>query len=72
MTTLLAKAFAEAMKLSPEEQDAFARWMLDELEDEARWSRSFAESLDILEQLADEALDELRAGKTKRLIGCGG
>lgn len=72
MTTLLAKAFAEAVKLSPEDQDAFARWMLDELEDEARWSNSFAKSLDVLERLGNEALEELHAGKTKRLIGCGG
>jgi hypothetical protein len=67
MTTLLAKAFAEAEKLPPDEQDAFARWMLEELQEEERWSNSFANSLDILEQMADEALEEYRAGKTEIL-----
>ena len=67
MTQLLEKAFAEAAKLPPEEQDAFARWLLEELEDERRWQKSFAESADFLEQLADEALADHRAGKTEEI-----
>ncbi|MBI1259906.1 MAG: hypothetical protein GC204_20760 [Chloroflexi bacterium] len=67
MTQLLDKAIAEITKLPPEEQEAFLNWMLAELEDERRWQKSFAQSADLLEQLADEALAEHRAGKTEPL-----
>lgn len=67
MTQLLEKAFDEAAKLSPPEQDALARWILDELAAERRWAALLAESQDVLEQLADEALAEYRAGKTEPL-----
>jgi hypothetical protein len=67
MTQLLEKAFAEASKLSVEEQDAFARWMLEELEDEQRWQKSFVQSANLLERMADEALADLDAGRTEEL-----
>jgi hypothetical protein len=60
MTTLLANAFEEASKLPESDQDALAKWLLDELHSEKRWAASFAESEDILEKLADEALEEKR------------
>lgn len=65
MTQLLEKAFSEAAKLPAEEQDALANWLLEEIESERQWRTAFDNSLDILEQLADEALKEHRAGKTK-------
>ena len=46
----------------PYELDA-AR-ILEELEAEHRWDEAFAQSTDLLDQLADEALAEHRAGKT--------
>lgn len=64
MTKLLEKAFSKASQLSPEDQDAFADWMLQELESEQKWSESFAKSQDTLEKLANEALAEHRAGET--------
>ena len=67
MTELLEKAFNEAAKLPAEEQDKFAQWILDELESEARWDQAFAESQDMLAQLADEALAEFRRGETEEL-----
>jgi urease gamma subunit len=67
MTKLLERAFKEAGKLSQEEQDKLARVLLDELASERRWDELFARSQDILEQLADEALEEHRAGRTKEL-----
>ncbi len=67
MTTLLETAFAEAAKLSPQDQDEFAAWLLEELKSENRWRNAFAQSADILTELADEALHEYRAGKTKPL-----
>jgi hypothetical protein len=67
MTTLLAKAFEQATQLPDVEQNALAKWLLDELQSEKRWSEAFAESEDVLERLADEALAEKRRGKTTPL-----
>jgi hypothetical protein len=65
--TKLEHAFLEAAKLSPSEQDALADLILQELASESRWSEAFGRSQDKLEQLADEALNEHRAGKTHPL-----
>lgn len=67
MTSLLDKAFAEASKLSPEEQDALAQWILEELTSEQRWEETFEHSQDALAKLAEEALNEYRAGRTQPL-----
>ena len=67
MTQLLEEAIAKMRKLPTEEQDTFARWMIEELEDDQRWQKAFDESADVLERLADEALAEHRAGKTEEL-----
>jgi hypothetical protein len=67
MTSLLDRAFQEAAKLSEVEQNAFAKWLLDELAAERRWDKLFAESEDVLSKLADEALQEHAEGKTRRL-----
>ena len=49
------------------EQNALARWLIDELMSEKKWGKAFAESEDILDKLADEALAEHAEGKTKPL-----
>lgn len=67
MTKLLKEVLAKLSKLSPERQDELAAWLLTEMEDEARWDKSFAESQDALEKLADEALEEFRRGETQPL-----
>jgi hypothetical protein len=67
MTTLLVKAFDEATKLPDTEQNALAKWLLDELEDDRKWSKTFAESEDVLDKLADEAIQAKRQGKTTPL-----
>ena len=64
MTKLLEEAFAEASKLPEREQDALATVILEELASERRWDQAFANSADLLAQLADQALAEHRAGKT--------
>ena len=58
MTTMLEKAFAEASRLPDIEQNALARWLLDEIESERKWDNLFAESEDELARLALEALAE--------------
>ena len=67
MTKLLEEAFAEASKLPEQEQDALATVILEELASERRWDQAFADSADLLAQLADQALAEHRAGKTQVL-----
>jgi hypothetical protein len=58
MTKLLERAFKEAGKLPEIEQNALAKWVLEELESERKWEKAFAGSEDVLERLADEALAE--------------
>lgn len=67
MTELLEKALTEASKLSMQEQDALAAWILEELASERRWEEAFAASGDRLDQLANEALAEHHAGRTRVL-----
>lgn len=67
MTKLLEKAFEEASKLSEVEQNSLAKWILEELEADKQWDEAFAESEDILDQLANEALEAHKQGKTKPL-----
>lgn len=69
MTKLLEEAFARVSELPQEEQDRFARFLLAELESERQWTELFnrPESEGMLERLADEALAEHRAGRTRPL-----
>lgn len=67
MTDLLEKALSEVKKLPPEEQDALAAILMQELAAEQRWNESFAKSQDASEKLAQEALAEYHAGLTKPL-----
>ena len=67
MSTLLEKAFNEIKKLPETEQNIFAKWILEELEAERKWDKLFAESEDVLEKLAEEALKEFKEGKTEIL-----
>jgi len=64
MTKLLEKAFEVATKLPPDQQDAVAAIVLDEISSEQRWDEAFAKSQDVLSALAQEALREYEAGKT--------
>jgi len=64
MTSLLEKAFEVASKLPTLEQNILARTLLDEIKSEKRWDELFAESEDILAQLAAEALREEDQGRT--------
>lgn len=67
MTKLLEKAFMDASKLPDVEQNALAKWLLEEIEAERKWDRAFAESEDMLERLADEAIEARRRRKTTPL-----
>jgi hypothetical protein len=67
MTALLQQAFAEAGKLTAQEQDEFAQFLLAEMTAERRWEEQFARSHDVLDKLAAEALAEHEAGLTQEL-----
>jgi hypothetical protein len=67
MTKLLDRAFEEASKLPEIAQNALAKWLMEEMEDEKNWEMTFAETEDILERLADEALLADKQGKTNPL-----
>jgi aspartate/glutamate racemase len=67
MTKLLERAVKKVRTLPDSEQDAIAALILEELEDEARWDKSFARTQDVLARLADEAMAEDHAGKTEAL-----
>lgn len=67
MIPILEKAFEEISKLSEADQEAYARWILEELEDERRWDEAFAKSLPILRELGAKALADYHAGRTEEL-----
>jgi hypothetical protein len=67
MTQLLEKALSAVAKLPASEQDAVAAILLEELASEQRWSESFAKSQDLLAKLAEKALADHAAGRTKPL-----
>jgi len=67
VTKLLEKAIAELTKLPEDQQETMAQWILDELEDETRWDQAFAKSLPHLENLANKALADFKAGNTEAL-----
>lgn len=67
MTELLERAFREASRLPEVEQNALAKWVIEELETEEKWEKAFAGSEDVLDQLADEALAAHHQGRTRPL-----
>jgi len=64
MTRTLDAAIAKLAALPPEEQDRVGRWLLEELADDAEWTRRFEGSQGALSKLADEARAEHAAGQT--------
>jgi sulfite reductase beta subunit-like hemoprotein len=67
MTTLLARAFAEAAKLPEAEQEILASRLLAELAAEDDFDRAIAGSAHKFAGLAAEALADYRAGQTEEL-----
>lgn len=67
VSEMLEKAIEKVSHLSTEEQDALAEIMLQEMESEKRWDEAFKNSQDQLAKLGEEALKELREGRTKPL-----
>ena len=64
MNTRLEEAFAQAAQLPPDEQEALAALLLDEIASERLWDQAFAQSQNQIAKMADEALTEFQEGRT--------
>jgi len=69
MTRLLTQAFKKASRLSDDLQDQIAQELLDDIEGESRWDQTLADSAEQLDQLAEKAEQEYRAGNAKEMGG---
>lgn len=67
MTGLLEEALRRVESLSADAQDAIASQIIDTLEDEDAWTRSFRDNPEKLRRLAQEALAEHRRDETRPL-----
>jgi hypothetical protein len=72
MTELLKKAVEKfSEKFAEHEQDEFARWLLDAIEadDDRRWDAALADPANggKLSKLVNEALEDIREGRTEPL-----
>ena len=67
MTRALENVFSQLSSLPADEQDRIAGWLQSELVSAQGWARRFAQSQDLLNALADEALADLAAGRTTDL-----
>jgi methylase of polypeptide subunit release factors len=65
MTQALSAAVASAAKLPEEEQNVLAAILLEEMESEERWNALFAGSQNLLEQMANEAIQDVQAGRVQ-------
>ena len=67
MTELLEKAVAAAATRPPDEQDALASLLLSELDAANRWSEVLRKDPAKLQRLAEQAVEEIRSGRTAEL-----
>lgn len=67
VTGLLEEALRRIEALAPEDQDRIASEILETLDDEASWIRTFQERQEEFRKAAGEALAEHRRGETQPL-----
>ena len=68
MTRLLEEAFGEAQKLPPEDQDALAQRILDNLRDDRAWDNAFERTTDEQwDRMAESVRSEIASGDTEPL-----
>ena len=65
MTQALSAAVASAAKLPEEEQNVLAAILLEEMESDERWSALFSGSQNLLEQMANAAIQDFQAGRVQ-------
>jgi hypothetical protein len=64
MSNLLDEAYAAAKMLSEEEQEAVGAWLLAEMDADRRWDELFAQPSNVIELMAERALEDHRQGRT--------
>jgi hypothetical protein len=67
MTALLEKVLEQLREQPPDMQDFIASQITELLADEAAWEASFAKSKDVLERMAQAAIEEIERGETRPL-----
>ena len=76
MIATLEEAFKMASELSEDEQNILAfHWIqemktpnfLEIIKDEMKWEKSFSESQNVLEMLADKALRDIEQGRAEEI-----
>ncbi|MBI5652092.1 MAG: hypothetical protein HZC40_16880 [Chloroflexi bacterium] len=67
MTTLLSKAMKRIETLPQTLQDEIAEQLLEDIANELKWQKTLAKPQVKLEKLAEKALRESSAGKTKKM-----
>jgi len=67
MVERMKQALAALAQLSEAQQERMAQWILETLEDEARWDAAFQQSQPQLEALALKALRDAQEGRTHPL-----
>ncbi len=68
MSNALDQVYARAKQLPEDEQESLAAILQAELESDAKWSALFAKHEDKLVELADKALEEHRAGRSRPMF----
>ncbi|MEA2329362.1 MAG: hypothetical protein QOE68_4321 [Thermoanaerobaculia bacterium] len=64
MTNLLDEAYAAAKELPEEEQEAIGAVLLAEIDADRRWEELLAQPSDVIERMAEQALEHYRLGET--------
>ncbi len=67
MGKLLERAIEEARKLPEDDQETLAWVMLEEIDDQRQWDELFSQPSEVIERMAEQALEEDRAGLTEPL-----
>ena len=67
MTKLLAELIKKVENLPPEIPDEIAKQILEDIENELRWRETLAQPQSKLEKLAEKALEESKARRTKKI-----
>lgn len=67
MTTLLSKAIKKIENLPTDLQDEITKQILEDIKYELEWQTALAQPQSKLEKLAKKALEESKAGRTKKM-----
>ena len=67
MSKLLDEAYAAAKELPEQEQEAIGAWLLAEIDADRKWDELFAQPSEVIERMADKAIEDHRRGRTRLL-----